>query len=97
VRRLAALLLAALALALLPASPAAAHAALLASTPQDGVVLDAAPAEVSLQFNQPVGIGLGAVRVIGPDGERVDDGAPYLRPGGKGVVAPIPHADERGT
>lgn len=96
-RRLLLLLLGALVLALLPASPAAAHAALLTSTPQDGVVLDAAPDDVVLQFNQPVGIGLGAVRVIGPDGERVDDGAPYLRAGGKEVVAPIPRADERGT
>lgn len=99
-RRLVALLLTAvagLALAVLPASPALAHAALLTSNPQDGVVLDAAPEQLELSFNQPVGIGLGAVRVVGPDGERVDDGAPELRNGGKQVVARLPRADERGT
>jgi copper transport protein len=100
VRRLTGLLLAALvavALALVPATPALAHAALLASDPQDGVVLDTAPEQVVLTFNQPVGIGLGAVRVVGPDGERVDGGAPELRDGGRRVVAALPRAEQRGT
>ena len=94
-RRLAALLLAAFVLALLPASPASAHAALLDSTPQDGVVLQEAPREVVLRFNQPVGIGLGAVRVV--DAFAVDDGAPQQRTGDREVVVAVPRAGERGT
>ncbi len=99
-RRLASLLLVALTglvLALLPASPALAHAALLSSSPQDGVVLDASPTEVVLTFNQPVGIGLGAVRVVGPDGKRADDGAPQMHDGGRRIVAALPRANSRGT
>lgn len=96
-RRLLALLLGTALALLLQASPAWAHAALLTSDPQDGVVLDTAPREVVLTFNQPVGIGLGAVRVVGPDGERADGGAPELRDGGRQVVAALPYADRDGT
>jgi copper transport protein len=97
VRRLLPLLLVALTAALVPASPALAHAALLQSTPEDGVLLQEAPDEVVLRFNQPVGIGLGAVRVVGPDGERVDDGAPVLRERDHVVAVPVPRAGARGT
>jgi copper transport protein len=97
VRGLRLLLLGTLLWALLPAAPASAHAALLQSTPQDGVVLDQAPEEVALRFNQPVGIGLGAVKVVGPDGERVDDGAPELLENSHIVTVDVPDAGARGT
>ncbi|MEX2562533.1 MAG: copper resistance protein CopC [Nitriliruptoraceae bacterium] len=48
------------------ASPAAAHAALVASDPADGVVLDSPPSMVVLTFNEPV--------TVPPDGIRVYDG-----------------------
>lgn len=37
-----------------PAGPAAAHAFLTATVPEDGVALDAAPSVLSLRFNEPV-------------------------------------------
>jgi len=48
------------------ASPAMAHAALVASDPADGVVLDSLPSMVVLTFNEPV--------TVPPDGIRVYDG-----------------------
>jgi len=41
-------------LSVLPATPAAAHSALLSSDPADGVTLSSAPAQVSLVFNEDV-------------------------------------------
>ena len=56
------------------AAPASAHAVLLATTPADRAQLDAAPAEVTLEFNEPVSATLGSVRAFDGAGERVDDG-----------------------
>ncbi|WP_433341198.1 copper resistance CopC/CopD family protein [Streptomyces sp. CA-253872] len=76
-RRLA-LLLASLAAALLAvlagAAPASAHAALVGSDPQQGSVLDTAPARVVLDFSEKIGVSDNAVRVLDPSGERVDTG-----------------------
>jgi copper transport protein len=77
VRRLAALLLGVLVscgLLTAGASPALAHAALLSTTPGDGEILQASPAEVTLRFGEPVGTGLGASRVLSDQGDRVDTG-----------------------
>jgi copper transport protein len=74
---------------LLPAQPALAHAALLESTPPDGVLLQTAPAEVVLRFSERVGTSLGAVRVVAPDGNRADTGRVSTRASGKQVVAPL--------
>lgn len=56
------------------AGPASAHAVLVASTPSDGAQLDSAPEEVSLEFNEPVSVDLGGLRVYAADGRRVDEG-----------------------
>lgn len=56
------------------AAPASAHAILRSTTPTDGDALDAAPASVSLEFNEPVTTTAGGVRVFNEDGERVDAG-----------------------
>lgn len=56
------------------ARPAGAHAVLLATTPADRSAIDAAPAEVTLEFNEPVSATLGSVRAFDADGERVDEG-----------------------
>ncbi|MCF6745963.1 copper resistance protein CopC [Blastococcus sp. KM273128] len=69
------------------APPASAHATLVATMPADGARLDAAPAEVELEFTEPVSVGAGYVRVLGPDGERVDTGSPVED--GVTVVAPL--------
>jgi copper transport protein len=73
-RRLAAALLLALATVLLAAAPADAHAFLEDSTPGQGARLDTAPSRVLLRFSEGVAVTGGSVRVLGPDGRRVDRG-----------------------
>jgi copper transport protein len=51
---------------------ASAHAELLSSDPQPGAVLDAAPAHVTLTFNEPVEISLGAIRLFDGTGTSID-------------------------
>lgn len=87
----------ALPILLLPASPALAHAALLQTDPEDGIVLDSAPEQVTLRFNEPVAASLGAVRVIEPSGERVDDGQPERSNGGVVVTVRLPDLGAQGS
>ncbi|OKK18199.1 hypothetical protein AMK16_17780 [Streptomyces sp. CB00455] len=69
------LVLAALLAALFAAaSPATAHAALTASDPKDGAVVATAPAQVSLSFSEQVAMGDDSIRVLDPQGRRVDTG-----------------------
>ncbi|SJN12044.1 Copper resistance protein CopC [Leucobacter sp. 7(1)] len=65
-RALAALLLGWL-LALTGAQAASAHAELLSTTPEDGAVLDEAPAEAVLTFNEPVQLIDGSIRLFPGD------------------------------
>ena len=58
------------------AGPASAHADLLSSSPPDGAVIASEPGQVTLVFSEAVTLRLSSVRVIGPDGRRVDSGAP---------------------
>jgi copper transport protein len=67
---------------------AAAHAELLTSDPPPGAVLDAAPAHVTLTFNEPVEISLGAIRVFDGTGRSVDIGA-TRHPGGRGAAVEV--------
>ncbi|HEV7726510.1 MAG TPA: copper resistance CopC family protein [Modestobacter sp.] len=61
------------------ARPAAAHATVVTTTPADGARLTAAPAEVTVEFDEDVSLGAGYARVLGQDGRRVDAGAPAVR------------------
>jgi copper transport protein len=56
------------------AAPASAHAALTGSAPQQGVVVDKAPTQVTLTFSEKVALSDGAFRVLDPKGKRVDTG-----------------------
>ncbi|MFF3428826.1 copper resistance protein CopC [Streptomyces sp. NPDC002602] len=56
------------------ASPATAHAALTASDPKDGAVVATAPAQVTLSFSEQVAMGDDSIRVMDPQGKRVDTG-----------------------
>ena len=56
----------------LPSGPAGAHATLQETTPAPDALVDAVPAAVELRFDEPVSASTGAVRVIAPDGTRVD-------------------------
>ncbi|WP_439948442.1 copper resistance CopC/CopD family protein [Streptomyces sp. BBFR109] len=75
-RTLVLLLLAVAGLLLAGAGPAAAHAALTGSDPQQGVVVPQAPAQVSLTFSEQVAMGDDSLRVLDPAGKRVDTGKP---------------------
>ncbi|MFB0628040.1 copper resistance protein CopC [Streptomyces sp. AB3(2024)] len=72
--RLALVLAALLASLFTAASPATAHAALTASDPKDGAVVATAPAQVTLSFSEQVAMGDDSIRVMDPQGKRVDTG-----------------------
>lgn len=55
------------------ATPASAHAALTGSTPAQGSVADRAPGQVTLTFSEGVAMGDDSIRVLDPQGKRVDD------------------------
>ena len=65
----------------LAAGPAQAHAALESTTPAEGDVLDVAPTEVTLTFNESVDLVPESIQVFAPDGTRVEDGR-AVHPGG---------------
>ncbi|WP_424888146.1 copper resistance protein CopC [Streptomyces sp. XH2] len=70
-------LLAALLCALGPgAGSASAHAALTSTDPASGSVVPAAPRQVKLTFSEGVLLSADSVRVLDPQGERVDEGKP---------------------
>ncbi|MET9292209.1 copper resistance protein CopC [Streptomyces sp. NPDC003077] len=74
VPRLLVLVAALLAALLGTAAPASAHAALTGSTPAQGAVVDRAPEQVALTFSEGVAMGDDSIRVLDPQGKRVDRG-----------------------
>lgn len=75
--RLRALLLSSVAAAgivLAVAAPASAHATLEGSTPAQNSLVSRAPGQVTLTFDEAVGISADSIRVFDPNGSRVDDG-----------------------
>ncbi|MBF9127446.1 copper resistance protein CopC/CopD [Plantactinospora sp. S1510] len=89
------LLLAALALLLGPAMPASAHAVLVSSSPAADAVLSNAPVEVVLTFSEAVREVPDKIRILGPDGARVNRGDPTFN--GAVVTIPVDPAGPRGT
>ncbi|MEU9167017.1 copper resistance protein CopC [Streptomyces sp. NPDC048420] len=77
VRTLVLLLLATCGLLLATAGPASAHAALTGSDPQQGVVVDKAPDQVSLTFSEKVALSNDSLRVLDPKGKTVQQGKPF--------------------
>ncbi|MFF7759747.1 copper resistance CopC/CopD family protein [Streptomyces griseorubiginosus] len=77
VRTLVLLLLATAGLLLTTAGPASAHAALTGSDPQQGVVVDKAPDQVSLTFSEQVALSNDSLRVLDPKGKAVQRGKPF--------------------
>ncbi|MBB1253401.1 copper resistance CopC/CopD family protein [Streptomyces alkaliterrae] len=69
----AALLLAVLGV-LAGATPAAAHSSLTGSEPAQGSVAASAPTTVTLGFSEQVALDEDSIKVLAPDGERVDTG-----------------------
>ncbi|WP_030292505.1 copper resistance CopC/CopD family protein [Streptomyces katrae] len=72
--RLALVLAVLLAALFTAAGPATAHAALTASDPKEGAVVATAPAQVTLSFSEQVAMGDDSIRVMDPQGRRVDTG-----------------------
>nr|WP_239312623.1 copper resistance protein CopC [Plantactinospora mayteni] len=89
------LLLAALALLLGPAAPASAHAVLVSSSPAADVVVPNSPAEVVLTFSESVREVPDKIRVLGPDGARVDRGDPTFN--GAVITIPVDTSGAQGT
>lgn len=84
---LAAVLAGWLALGVGVAPPASAHAVLEQTDPADGARLQAAPSQVTLQFDEAVSLQAGYARVVSVDGVRADTGA--ARVSGSSVVIPL--------
>ncbi|MEV7078537.1 copper resistance protein CopC [Streptomyces sp. NPDC093516] len=76
VRTLVLLLLAAVCALLAGAGPVSAHAAVTGSDPAQGAVVDQAPSRISLTFSEQVALSDDSLRVLDPDGKRVDTGKP---------------------
>jgi copper transport protein len=79
----------ALAILVLTAAPANAHAVLVASSPEDGARLDSPPAAVTLTFDESVRLAAGAAKVISTTGERADTGTAHLSSDGTTIVIPL--------
>jgi copper transport protein len=77
-----------LALALVPVSPASAHALLEGTAPERGAVVETAPGQVVLRFSEPVEIEFGAVRVFDAAGRQVEVGKPF-HPAGRGAAVAV--------
>ncbi|MFH0243284.1 copper resistance protein CopC [Streptomyces sp. HK10] len=67
------------------AAPAAAHATLTGSDPARGTVVDEAPRQVTLTFSESVSPADDAIRVLAPDGGRVDTEEPRDLSAGGGI------------
>lgn len=76
------------------ARPAMAHATLLSTVPAGDQLIASVPDRVELRFDEPVEVVDGAVKVFGPDGERVD--LATVETDGALLNTPI-DAEQRGT
>jgi copper transport protein len=87
IRRLLALGALVVALVVVAAAPASAHATLLTTEPQNGGVYTKPPSEVKLRFDEPVEVSLGGIRVYTSGRERVVTGSPEHPAGTQSQVA----------
>ncbi|QZY28548.1 copper resistance protein CopC [Nocardioides coralli] len=93
--RLTAAVLAAVALLLATAAPGHAHAQLLESDPTDGTLLEEAPREVTLTFNEPVRLTAQEITVYDAAGQPIPSQATASGPE---VTVTLPEPDDlRGT
>lgn len=87
-----------IALVLLVAPSASAHATVVSTSPGDGSILTKAPAEVSVVFDEQVEIQPGALVVYAPDGHQVASGnATHVRGHPDSVMIELGAATQRGT
>ncbi|MFN8016739.1 MAG: copper resistance protein CopC [Acidimicrobiales bacterium] len=93
--RAVAALLVLLACVLLPGGAASAHASLESTTPSDGSVVQRLPSSLEMQFSEGVSLRPDGVRVLAPDGKRVDRGA--ASSSGSVVTVPLRRSAAQGT
>ncbi|MBR7829211.1 copper resistance protein CopC/CopD [Actinospica sp. MGRD01-02] len=74
-RALLAAIAVAVGLVLAVAAPASAHATLEGSAPAANDIVSRAPSQVTLTFDEAVGVSADSIRVFDPNGDRVDDGS----------------------
>jgi copper transport protein len=79
----------------LPAGPANAHAALIRTSPSQGSVVQQAPRDIVITFSEVVTPVREKIKVIGPDGTRVDRGSPTIS--GDDMHIPLRADTQRGT
>lgn len=81
-----------------PSGPAAVavHAHLVASAPADGDTLRAPPAEIRLEFSEPIEAAMASIQVVGPDGSTVEPVAQEDPDDVRVVLAPLPALDAGG-
>jgi copper transport protein len=92
---LAGLALGALGTFALPASPAAAHAALIRTQPVQASVVQDAPSQIVVTFSEHVQPVADKIKVIGPDGKRYDKGTPTVN--GSDLDIPMRSGAPHGT
>ena len=78
------------ALALGPAAPAHAHAVLESSVPAGSSVLDTAPTDITLDFDEPVTVEPGAIRLLDSAGKQITLGPPERGTDASVVVSSVP-------
>ncbi|QBJ94156.1 transporter [Streptomyces seoulensis] len=80
------------------ASPASAHAALRATDPEDGTVLQRAPRTLTLTYTESVGLLADSFRVFDPENHRLTTGQADHAPGRADTVrVPLPARMAKGT
>jgi copper transport protein len=95
--RMLALLGVLLAVVLGGAVPASAHAALLKTTPGESLTVRTPPAQVALEFSEGVLLSDDSIRVLGPDGRRVDTGKPHATAGSRTAAVSLRSGLKNGT
>lgn len=79
------------------ATPVAAHAQLVETSPTGDELLEgSAPDQISLRFDEPMQITDDSIRVFDPDGDRVDDGTTRLSGGDLELTTDV-RGDQRGS
>ncbi|MFJ8731643.1 copper resistance CopC/CopD family protein [Streptomyces bauhiniae] len=80
------------------ASPASAHAALRATDPEDGTILQRAPRTLTLTYTESVGLLADSFRVYDPENHRLSTGPADHAPGRADTVrVPLPARMAKGT
>lgn len=80
------------------ASPASAHAALRATDPEDGTILQRAPRTLTLTYTESVGLLTDSFRVYDPENHRLSTGPADHAPGRADTVrVPLPARMAKGT